>query len=430
MKTKVKYTTDTKVELTITLDVAELEAAEQVALKRLARDIKVAGFRKGRVPIAVAQKHIDSNVLQEETLNNALSKAVAESFLGEKLQALERPAVEVKKFVPSQTLEFTAEAEVIPPVKLGDYQKLKSKRQEVKTTAKDVDEIIERMRESFVDRQEVKREAKIDDEVVVDFVGKQDGKAFEGGSAKDYALKLGDGQFIPGFEDGIVGHKSGEEFSLSLNFPKDYHAKDMAGKKVVFDVVLSKVSELKLPEVNDEFAAKCGPFTDVKQLRDDIKREIVAQKEREADEKLKDTIVGELTDISKVALPELLVEDQMRSIEQDMAQNLSYQGITLENYLEAQKFTDKDAWLKKEVRPAAEKRVKAGLILAELSRVLKIDVTREELAGQIEQMKVQYGAKDAKIAKQFDNPDVHRDIANRMITDKTIDKLVELNTKE
>lgn len=429
MKTNVKYTTDTKVELTITLGAKELEAAEQVALKKLSRDLKVPGFRKGHVPLAVAQKNIDPNALQEQTLENALSKAVAESFLGEKLQALERPAVEVKKFVPAQELEFTAEAEVVPPVKLGDYKKLKSKREEAKVTAADVDEIIQRMQENFVERKAVKREAKRGDEVIIDFTGKKDDVAFEGGSAKDYTLKLGDGQFIPGFEDGIVGHKAGETFSLDLTFPKDYHAKDMAGQKVVFDVTLRTVNELTLPEVNDEFAAKCGPFTDVKELKSDIKREIAAQKEREATEKLKDALVSELTEISKVALPELLIEDQMRSIEQDMMQNLMYRSVTLESYLETQKFTDRDDWLKREVRPAAEKRVKAGLILAELSKVLEIDISRDELAAQIEQMKLQYGAKDAKVAKQLENPDVHRDIANRMITDKTVEKLVELHSK-
>lgn len=430
MKTNVKYTTDTKVELTITLGAKELEAAEQVALKKLSRDLKVPGFRKGHVPLAVAQKNIDPNALQEQILENALSKAVAESFLGEKLQALERPAVEVKKFVPAQELEFTAEAEVVPPVKLGDYKKLKSKREEAKVTAADVDEIIQRMQENFVERKAVKREAKRGDEVIIDFTGKKDDVAFEGGSAKDYALQLGDGQFIPGFEDGIVGHKAGETFSLDLTFPKDYHAKDMAGQKVVFDVTLRTVNELTLPEVNDEFAAKCGPFTDVKELKSDIKREIAAQKEREATEKLKDALVSELTEISKVALPELLIEDQMRSIEQDMMQNLTYRGVTLESYLETQKFSDKDDWLKQEVRPAAEKRVKAGLVLAELSKEFNVDVSHDELATQIAQMKQQYGAKDAKIAKRFEDPNVHRDIANRMITDKTISKLVDIHTKK
>ena len=428
MKTTVKKLSDTKVCLTITLGADELNAAEQVALTKMARDLKVPGFRKGKVPVSVAAKHVNPMALQEQVLDNALSKAVAEAFMNEKLQALERPSVEVKKFVPNQEVEFTAEATVVPPVKLGDYKKLKAKPQAVKVEAKDVDEIIERMQQNFVDKAEVTRAAREGDEAIIDFVGKKDGVAFDGGSAKDFALKLGGGQFIPGFEEGVVGHKASETFDLDLEFPKDYHAENLAGAKVVFSVTLHKVNELKLPELNDEFAAKCGPFTDVKELKADIKREITAQKEREAKEKLKDELVAELADSSKVALPELLIDDQMRSIEQDLMQNLSYRGLTMDAYLKTQGFKDKADWQKKEARPAAEKRVKAGLVLAELSKELGVEVSREELDRQIATFKQQYG-KDAKLAARFDDPNVHRDIANRMITDKTIDKLVELNSK-
>lgn len=427
MKTIVKNISDTKVRLTITVESSELEAAEQVALTKLARDIKVSGFRKGKVPASIAAKHVDPAMLQEQTLENALSKAVAEAFISEKLQALERPAVEVKKFVPRQELEFTAEVEVVPPVKLGDYKKLKAKKANVKVEAKEIDDIIERIRGNYVEKVEVKRAAKNGDEVLIDFVGKKDDVAFDGGSAKNYALKLGDGQFIPGFEEGVVGHKAGDSFDLDLAFPDDYHAKDLAGAKVVFSVTLNTVNELKLPELNDEFAAKCGPFTEMKELRADIEREITAQKEREAEERLKDELVGQLADNSKVSLPEILVEDQIRSIEQDLTQNLMYRGITMDGYLNTQGFKDKDDWVKKEARPAAEKRVKAGLVLAELSKELKIDVSHDELDVQISALKQQYG-KDAKIAAQFDDPNVHRDIANRLITDKTIAKLVEINS--
>ena len=428
MKTTVKKLSDTNVCLTITLGADELNAAEQVALTKMARDLKVPGFRKGKVPVSVAAKHVNPMALQEQVLDNALSKAVAEAFMNEKLQALERPSVEVKKFVPNQEVEFTAEATVVPPVKLGDYKKLKAKPQTVKVEAKDVDEIIERMQQNFVDKIEVKRTAREGDEAIIDFVGKKDGVAFDGGSAKDFALKLGGGQFIPGFEEGVVRHKAGETFDLELEFSKDYHAENLAGAKVVFSVTLHKVNELKLPELNDEFAAKCGPFTDIKELKADIKREITAQKEREAKEKLKDELVAELADSSKVALPELLIDDQLRSIEQDLMQNLSYRGLTTDSYLKAQGFKDKADWQKKEARPAAEKRVKAGLVLAELSKELGVEVSREELDAQISTFKQQYG-KDAKLAARFDDPNVHRDIANRMITDKTIDKLVELNSK-
>ena len=283
------------------------------------------------------------------------------------------------------------------------------------------------MQENFAEKVTVDRAAKLGDDTVIDFEGKKDGVAFDGGTAKGYELKLGGGQFIPGFEEGVVGHKAGETFDIDLKFPADYHVDDLAGAKVVFTVTLHEVKEAKLPELNDEFAAKCGPFTDMKELKDDIKREITAQKEREAGEKLKDALVGELADASKVALPELLIDDQMRSIEQDIQQNLAYRGVTMESYLKTQGFADRDDWVKKEARPAAEKRVKAGLVLAELSKELKIDVSRDELSAQIDQMRQQYGAQDPKLAKQFDDPNVHRDIANRMITDKTVEKLVELN---
>lgn len=426
MKTKVKNLSDTKVELTISLGESELKAAEQVALKKLSKDLKVSGFRKGKVPISVAEKNINPSALQEQTLEDALSKAVAEAFMGEDLQALERPAVEVKKFVPGQELEFTAEAEIIPKVELGDYTKLKTKHKVEPVEDKEVEDIIERMRESFTEKKEVDRAAKNGDEVVIDFTGKKDGVAFDGGAAKGYALNLGDGQFIPGFEEGVVGHKAGDSFDLNLKFPEDYHAKELAGQDVVFEVKLRTVNERFLPEVNDEFAAKCGPFTSVDELKEDIKREITSQKEREADEKYKDELVGELAKSSKLALPELLVEDQIRSIEQDMTQNLAYRGMDLESYLSAQKFEDRDDWVKKEVRPAAEDRVRAGLVLAELSKELKVDVSRDEVVAQIENMKQQYG-KDKNTAAQFDDPNVQRNIANRLITDKTIDKLVELN---
>ena len=428
MKTTVKKLSETKVVLTIVVDRTELEAAEQVALKKMSRDVKVPGFRKGHVPLSVVAKNINPNALQEETLDNALSKAVAEAFVGEKIQAIERPEVEVKKFVPGDTLEFMAQATILPAVKLPDYQKLKTKRAEVKVVDADADDIITRMQENFAEKTKVDRAVKGGDEVVIDFIGKKDDVEFDGGKAEDYSLKIGSGQFIPGFEEGIVGHKAGDKFDLELKFPKDYHAKELAGQKVTFSVELKTVNESKLPELNDEFAAKCGPFTSMDDLRKDILREVKEQKSRDSEEKFKDELVGELADNIRVELPEILVEDQVRSIEQDMQQNLAYRGLELDSYLSTQGFSDKDDWLAKEVRPAAERRVKAGLVLAELSKELKIDVSHEELSALIETMRQYYG-KDAKTAKQFDNPDVHRDIANRLITDKTIAKLVELNSK-
>lgn len=428
MKTTVKNLSETKVLLTISVGPEELKAAELVALTKLAKEVKVPGFRKGKIPPSVVAKHVDPTLLGQQTLEDALSKAVADAFTNENLQPLDRPEVEVKKYVPGKELEFTAETEIVPAVKLGEYKKLKAKAETVKVEAKDVDDIIDRMRENFAEKKEVKRAAKEGDEVTMDFVGKRDDVAFDGGTATDFDLKLGSGQFIPGFEEGVVGHKAGEEFDLNLTFPKDYHAKDLQNAKVVFTVTLKSVHERELPEVNEEFAAKCGPFTSADELRADIERELTAQKEREANEKLKDDLVKELVKVSEVPAPEILIKDQEKSIEQDFTQNLMYRGVSLDSYLEMNDFKTKEEWLDKEVRPAAENRVKAGLVLAELSKELKIDASREELEQHINLYKQQY-ANNKEALKQFEQPEVQRDIANRLLTEKTVDKLVELNSK-
>jgi trigger factor len=428
MKTTVKHLSDTKVELTITLGKDELDAAQQVALVKLARNVKAPGFRKGKVPASIAAKHVDPEALAQQTLEDALSKAVAEAYTKEGIQALDRPAVEVKKFVPGQELEFTAETEVLPKVTLGDYKRLKAKKSKATVTAKDIDEIIERMRSGFAEKKEAKRAAKNGDEVIIDFVGKKDGIAFDGGTAADYNLTLGSNTFIPGFEEGIVGKKSGETFDLELAFPKDYHADALKGAKVTFTTTLKTIHEIKLPEVDNEFAAKAGPFKTVDELKADIKRELTEQKEREAGEKLKDDLVNELIEASTIPVPEVLINDQAQSIERDMMQNLMYQGLTIEQYLKNQGFENKDQWLEKEVKPSAKKRVQAGLLLAELSKVEKIEATTKELDDHVVLYKERY-ANNPKMVEQFDTPEARRDIANRLLTEKTVDRLAELNAK-
>lgn len=429
MKATVKNISETRVLVTVTVDATELEAAEQVALKKLSKEVKVDGFRKGHVPLAIVKKNVDPNALAQETLENALSKGVADAFIGNNLQALERPEVEVKKFVPGDVLEFTAEGDVLPKVTLGDYKKLKITKPEIKVTKADIDEVIERMQKGFAEKKETKDAAKDGDETVIDFVGKQDGVAFEGGTGNDYPLTLGSNSFIPGFEAALVGLKAGDKKDIELTFPRDYHAKNLAGAKVVFETTVKKVNAVTLPELNDEFAAKAGPFTSMKELKDDIKREITAQREREGEDKLKDDVVKQLVAKSKVSVPAVLREDQIKSIEQDLQQNLMYQGMSLEQYFESRGFADREAWVKGEATEAADNRIKAGLVLAELSKELKIEATADELAEHINMYKDRY-KNNPDMAKRFDEPEAQREVANRLITEKTVDELVELNTKK
>lgn len=428
MKTTIKNISDTKVELTITLDKNELESAKQIAVKKISHDMKIAGFRKGKAPYDVAVKNIDPNELHEQTGNEAISKAVADAFIENKIQALDRPAVALKKFVPNESLEFTAEVEILPAVKLGNYKKLKAKTTKIELKDSEIDEVIERLRNGFAEKKDVDRSAKDGDETIIDFVGKKDGVAFDGGTGKDYALKLGSHQFIPGFEEGIVGHKKDDEFDLDLTFPEDYSAEQLKGAKVIFTVTLKAIKEVVLPELTDELAAKSGPFKTVTDLKNDIKRELTSQKEREASEKLKDNLVTQLVEISSIPVPEILISDQMQSIEQDFTNNLMYQGLSLDMYLENKGFENKEKWLNDEVKPIAIKRVKSGLALAELSKAEKIEASTAELDARVELFKQQY-AKNPDALKQFEQPEVRRDIANRLLTEKTVERLVELNTK-
>lgn len=426
MKTKLKNISDVKVELTISLGTEELKAAEQVALTKLAKEVKIEGFRKGKAPLELVAAQVDQTILGQETLENALSKAVAEAFLKEDIKAIDRPEVDVKKFIPGTGLEFTATTEIMPKVELGDYKNLKVKKDTVEVSKEEVSETIDRILKNFAEKKKVDRESKDGDEVIIDFFGKKDGVAFDGGKAEKFPLELGSKSFIPGFEEGLIGKKAGDEISLDLEFPKDYHAKDLAGVKVVFEVKIHEVRENTLPEINEEFLSKLGEFKTKEEFEKQIKEDLKTQKQAESDEKFKDKLVKKLAEVSKVPVPEILLEDQKQSIELDMQQNLMYSGLSLEDYLERMGKT-REEWLEKDVKEAAEMRVKSGLALAELSKVEKVESSLEELDTRIAQLKEQYG-NSKEIAKQLSSDDVRRNLANQILTEKTIDLLVKFNS--
>jgi trigger factor len=428
MKTTIKHISETRVLLTVALDTEELKSAEQVALVRLGKQLKVAGFRKGHAPASVVAKNVDPNALAEETMNAAISKSVADAYVQDNIMPLDRPEVEIKKFVPGETLEFTAESDVLPEVKLGDYKKLKAQKPTVTVEKADVDDVIGRIKQQFAEKKDVKRKAAMGDEATIDYVGKKDGEPFDGGTGNDFPLQLGGGQFIPGFEEGVVGHEAGETFDVPLTFPKEYHAKDLAGQKVVFTVTLKKLQEIVLPKEDEAFAAKVGEFTTMAELRKDIKAELTAQKEREGQDQMRDELIGQLVGKSKVAAPKVLVEDQIKSIKQDMFQNLMYQGATMDQYVASKGYKDLEEWEAKEATELAEKRVKSGLVLNQLAKELGIDVSEEALNARLDMYRQQY-ANQPDMVKRFDEPEIQRDIANRLATELTVDRLVELNSK-
>lgn len=427
MKHTVKHQSDTKVLVTVTLDAAELADIKQKTLKRLAAKVKVAGFRPGKVPAHVAEKNLDVNVLNSEVLEDAVNMSAIEAFELAKLTPLDRPQVQVQAYVPGQELSYTAEVQVIPAVKLGDYKKLKVNKEAVNIGAKDVDEVIERLRTQAATKQDTTKAAQKGDEVIIDFEGKDaDGKPVAGASGTDYPLELGSNSFIPGFEDGLIGKKAGDVVELPLTFPKDYHHKPLAGAKITFTVTIKGVKHVTLPALDDAFAVTVGPFKKLAELKADITRELTEQKEREAVDKLKDSLVEQLVKGSHVPAPEVLIHDQLESLERDFVQNLMYRGMTLDQYLQQQGKT-KEEWRAKELHEQAERRVQVGLALAELSKVEAIEVSKNELDERLKEMLSRYG-NSPDITKQLDTPEARRDIANRVLTEKTVNRLVELNT--
>ena len=426
MKTKFKKISDSRVELTVTLDAKDLKAAKEKALEKLAKEIKVEGFRKGKVPAEIAKKFIPENDLNAETIDYAVRSTVVQAFQKEEKSPLVLPSVNVTKYVPDELAEYTATADIIPEVKLGDYKKLDVKMGEVKVTEKEIKDILDNITTTFAEKKVAKKAAAMGDEVIIDFVGKKDGEAFKGGSAKDYKLTLGSKTFIPGFEDGIVGHSSGDKFDLKLTFPKDYGVAELAGAKTVFEVLVKQVNEIIKPKLDDELAQKCGPFKTLDELKDDIKKNIEAQKKHTEEEKYKDALVRELVKKSKIPAPEVLIDDQVRVIRDDMTRNASSQGLSFEEFLGRNNETLEN-W-EKQAHKIAEERVKASLALQNVALAEKIDVADELVAAKIAELRDVY-KKSPEALKQLKSPNVRSDIKNRMIIEATLDYLVKTNSK-
>lgn len=424
MKTKLKKLSNARVELTVILDAKDLKPAKDRALEKLAKEIKVEGFRKGKVPVEVAKKFIPENDLNTETVDFAVRATVIEAFREAEKSPLALPNVNVVKYVPNEMVEYTATADIIPEIKLGNYRKLNVKKPEIKVTDKEIKEVLENIANSFAEKATVKRPAKLNDEVIIDFVGKQNGKPFKGGSAKDYPLTLGSKTFIPGFEEGIVGHESGDKFDLKLTFPKDYGVKDLAGAKVVFETLLKQVNEVKKAPIDDAMAKKCGPFKTLADLKKDIRKNLETQNKHKTEENYKNELVKALVKKSEVPAPEILIDDQLRMLREDITRNAASQGMSFDDFLEHNQDTPEN-W-EKTARKIAEERVKASLVLQTLAVEQKITVSDEMVKAKIEELRDVY-QKSPEALKNLKDPNVKIDIKNRLIIEKTLDFLVKEN---
>ncbi|HSX31739.1 MAG TPA: trigger factor [Candidatus Saccharimonadales bacterium] len=423
MQVTKKNLSDTKVQLTLAADAEQLAAAKQETLQHFAKDIKVQGFREGKAPLHMVEKHVAQPQLQADFLDRAMNRMYAQALDDETLRPVDQPQVKVTKFVPYDTLEIEAEVEVVGKVTLPDYKKIKLAKKKVTIEAKEIDDVIADLLTREAAKNDVERESRDGDQVWIDFKG-VDAKTNEpvnGADGKDFPLTIGSNTFIPGFEPELIGLKAGEEKTFTITFPKDYGVSALQNRKVTFTVTVTKVQEVVPPKVDDAFAAKVGPFKTVADLKSDIKKELQMRKTQDADQAYADELILDITKKATVAVPEILVTEQIERLERDQRQNIMYRGQTWQEYLASEGLTEET--YREKIRPDAELRVKAGLVLSEVAEAEGLQITAEELNQQMQVVASQYP--DAKMQAELLKPEARRSIASRMLTEKTINRLAE-----
>jgi trigger factor len=419
--------TPTQSHLTITAAAEDLEPIKKHVLTHFRKSVKVPGFRPGKAPVALIEKNADPRALADEFMEHALNELYRRAIDQEKLRPVAAPKVELKKFVPYTILEFEADVETIGTIKLADYKNIKAAKKPVTVAAKDVNDVIADLLKRMAERTEVERAARNGDEVIIDFVGRdEEDKPINGADGKDYPLTLGSKSFIPGFEEELIGLKAAGEKEFKITFPQDYGVAALQNKKVTFKVTLKKVQELKEPKADDEFAKKAGPFKTLSELKADIKTQLKAEREREAQNQYENELIQKIVEKSSVEIPKVLIDEQMERLEEEEKRNLTYRGQTWQEHLEAEGVTEEEHRTRH--KPEAELRVKAGLVLSEIADKEQITVEHEELDIRIQMLKGQYT--DAAMQAELDKPESKQDIAARLLTEKTIAKLVDYASKK
>jgi trigger factor len=422
MHVQTKQLSDTKIQMTLTADAELLEASHKLVVQKLGATVKVQGFRPGKAPLNLLEKSIDPARLQSEFLDEAVNRLYSSAVTQNKLRPVDRPSIEIKKFVPFTTLEVVADVDIVGAITLPDYKKMKLGKKPVKITAADITDVIANLSTRMADKKDVARAAKDGDQVVIDFFGTdaKSGEPINGGEVKAYPLILGSNTFIPGFEPNLIGIKAGDEKSFEITFPKDYSLAALQGKKVIFAVTLHSVQELISPVIDDAFAAKVGPFKTLAELKANIKVQVTAEREQQAARDYESDLLEKLSAAATVNIPDAIINQELERLEQEERRNVIYRGQTWQEHLDSEGVTDEEHKVRN--RPGAAQRVRAGLVLSEIAEAEGVAVTNDEIDVQVQLLKGQYN--DEKMRAELDKPENRRDIASRILTEKTIAILV------
>ncbi|WP_430784961.1 trigger factor [Virgibacillus flavescens] len=376
--------------LTIEVSSEEFDKALDKAFKKVVKTIQIPGFRKGKVPRKIFENRFGVESLYQDAVDIVLPEAYTNAVKETEIEPVEQPEVDIEEIEQGKDLVFTAKVTVKPEVKLGDYKGLEVEEQSVEVTDDDVQQAIESQREQHAELI-VKEEGNVEqgDTVVMDFEGFLDGEAFEGGKGENHSLEIGSGQFIPGFEEKLVGKETGEETEIDITFPEEYHAEDLAGKEAVFKVKIHEIKTKELPELDDEFAKDLDEEVEsLDELKSKKKAELEEQKKKEAENQKRETLIEKASDNAEVVVPEAMVTTEIDRMIKEFEQRLQMQGMTMEMYFQ---FSGQDEnALKEQMKTDAEKRVKTNLTLEAIYDQENLEVSDEDVDKELENMSSMY----------------------------------------
>lgn len=425
MTYKIGEKKDGKLTVEFKLNAEEWEAEVEKAYQKNKGKYKLDGFRQGKIPRKVLEKTYGEYLFYEDALNEVCDRTFFEFLEKEKdVQAVDYPEVSVKN-LSKEGVEWVATITLMPEVELGKYDGLEVKKDKVSVTEKEVEAKLKDLQEKqarYVDVTD--RPAKMGDLVNIDFAGSIDGVAFDGGTAKDYELELGSHSFISGFEEQVVGMKVDEQKDVKVEFPKEYHAKNLAGKPAVFAVKLLTIREKQVPEIDDKFASDVSEFNTLDELKKDTKEKIKAEKEADAERAFENKLVEEVVKNSKVDVPKVMVTNQIARNVEDMKRSLAMQGLSYEMYLGYVGLTDEQ--FRKSREEDTEKQIKTTLVLSELVKKEGIKAEESEVEDKIKELaeKMKKTVDELKKTMTESQKEV---IENNIISEKVIKLLKEKN---
>ena len=411
------------VELQVSISAEEFGKAVDAVYNKNKKKISVPGFRQGKAPRSFIEKMYGEGVFYEEAVNNIYPAAYSAAVDEAGIIPVDRADIEITSVSKEEGVTFTAIVTVKPEVEIANYKNIAAVKKPVEVTEEDINAEIERMRERnarIIDVDD--RAVESGDNVIIDFTGYVDGETFEGGSADKFPLTIGSNQFIPGFEDQIIGHTIGEEFDITVTFPEDYQAKELQGQSTMFKIKLHEIKTRQLPEVDEEFVKDVSEFDTLDALKEDLKAKLTERAEKVAQDdfenQLIDTVIGNMT----AEIPECMIENGITEMVQNFEYRLQSQGLDLKTYLQYTGM-EMDAF-RKTFAEQAEKQVKIRLALEKIAELENIEVTDEDLEKQYEEMAKTYGMEAEQVKKFVPAESLKLDIASQKAVDLVRDTAV------